>query len=143
MMTAARQRSYLNTIMEQADRLEVLIDDLLNMSHMHAGRLALRFTHVDVSQLCQQVVELAQHRVNQQQPGRYVIRCLLDEGLPLALADPDRVRQVLTNLLENALKYSPEGGTIDVLAHSDHISPPASYHSSLWFELGDEAALLQ
>ncbi len=105
-MTAARQQSYLNTIMEQADHLEVLIDDLLNMSHIHAGRLALRFTHVDVSQLCQQVVELAQQRMSQQQPGRYVIRCLLDEGLPLALADPDRVRQVLTNLLENAIKYS-------------------------------------
>jgi len=143
MMTAARQRSYLNTIMEQADYLEVLIDDLLNMSHIHAGRLALRFTHVDVSQLCQQVVELAQQRVSQQQPGRYVIRCLLDEGLPLALADPDRVRQVLTNLLENAIKYSPEGGTIDVLAHSAHISPPASYHSSAEFELGEEAALPQ
>ncbi len=142
-MTAARQQSYLSTIMEQADHLEVLIDDLLNMSHIHAGRLALRFTHVDVSQLCQQVVELAQQRVSQQQPGRYVIRCLLDEGLPLALADPDRVRQVLTNLLENAIKYSPEGGTIEVLAHSAHISLPASYHSSAEFELREEAALPQ
>lgn len=144
-MTPARQQSYLNTIMEQADHLEVLIDDLLNMSHIHAGRLALRFTHVDVSQLCQQVVELAQQRVSQQQPERYVIRCLLDEGLPLplALADPDRVRQVLTNLLENAIKYSPEGGTIDVLAHSAHISLPASYHSSAEFELREEVALPQ
>jgi len=138
-MTPARQQSFLNTIMEQADHLEVLIDDLLNMSHIHAGRLALRFTHVDLSQLCQQVVELAQHRVNLQQPGRYIMRCLLDEGLPLALADPDRVRQLLTNLLENAIKYSPEGGTIEVLAHTAHISPPASYHSSAEFELGEEA----
>ncbi len=109
-MTAARQQSYLNTIMEQADHLEVLIDDLLNMSHIHAGRLALRFTHVDVSQLCQQVVELAQQRMS---------------------------------LLENAIKYSPEGGTIDVLAHSAHISLPASYHSSAEFELREEAALPQ
>ena len=142
-MTPERQRSYLSTIMEQADHLEVLIDDLLNMSHIHAGRLALRFTQVDVSQLCQQVVELAQQRVSQQQPGRYVIRCLLDEGLPLALADPDRVRQVLTNLLENAIKYSPEGGTIEVLAHSAHISPPASYYLSTEFEPGEETALPQ
>src|SRR5260370_16246686 len=124
MMTAARERSYLNTIMEQADHLEVLIDDLLNMSHIHAGRLALRFTHVDVSQLCQQVVELAQQRVSQQQPGRYVIRCLLDEGLPLALADPDRERQVLTNFLENAIKYSPEGRTLEALPHSPPPPPP-------------------
>jgi len=139
-MTPARQRSFLNTIMEQADHLEVLIDDLLNMSHIHAGRLALRFTHVDVSLLCQQAVEVAQQRVDRQKPGRYTIRCLLDEGLPLALADPDRVRQVITNLLENAVKYSPEGGTIEVLAHKAHISPPAGYHSSAEFE---EVGILQ
>jgi signal transduction histidine kinase len=137
-MTAARQRSFLNTIMEQADHLEVLIDDLLNMSHIHTGRLALRFTHVDVSLLCQQVVEAAQQRLDRQQPGRYDIRCLLDEGLPLVLADPDRVRQVITNLLENAIKYSPEGGMIEVLAHKAHISPPAGYYSSAEFE---EAAI--
>jgi len=139
-MTPARQRSFLNTIMEQADHLEVLIDDLLNMSHIHAGRLALRFTHVDVSLLCQQAVEVAQQRVDRQKPGRCTIRCLLDEGLPLALADPDRVRQVITNLLENAVKYSPEGGTIEVLAHKAHISPPAGYHSSAEFE---EVGILQ
>ena len=133
-ITPARQRSFLNTIMEQADHLEVLIDDLLNMSHIHAGRLVLRFTHVDVSLLCRQAVEAAQQRLDRQQPGRYAMRCLLDEELPLALADPDRVRQVITNLLENAIKYSPEGGMIEVLAHKAHISPPAGYHSSTEFE---------
>ena len=133
-ITPARQRSFLHTIMEQADHLEVLIDDLLNVSHIHAGRLALRFTHVDVSLLCQQAVEVAQHRMDRQQPGQYTIRSVLDEGLPLALADPDRVRQVVTNLLENAIKYSPGGGTIEVLAHKAHISPPAGYYSSARFE---------
>ncbi len=122
-MTPARQRHYLATIMEQADHLGVLIGDLLDMSRIQAGRLALRFTSVDVAQLCQRAVELAQQRADQQQPERYTIRCLLDQQLPSAWADPDRVQQVLANLLENAIKYSPDGGTIEVLACARRTSP--------------------
>jgi len=112
-MTPERQKRYLATIMEQADHLEVLMSDLLDISRIQAGRLALRFTQVDVAQLCQRVAELAQQRVDHE---HYVIRCLLDPQLPLLWADPDRLQQVLTNLVENAIKYSPDGGTIELLA---------------------------
>jgi len=128
-MTPARQRKYLNTIIEQVDHLEVLISDLLDMSHIHAGRLTLRFTHVDVALLCRQMAELAQQQADRQQAGRYDIRCVLDAELPPALADPDRVQQVLTNLLGNAIKYSPGGGTIEVLASKSQISFPADCYS--------------
>lgn len=128
-MTPARQRKYLNTIIEQVDHLEVLISDLLDMSHIHTGRLTLRFTHVDVTLLCRQMAELAQQQADRQQAGRYDIRCLLDAELPPALADPDRVQQVLTNLLGNAIKYSPGGGTIEVLASKTHISFPTDCYS--------------
>src|SRR2546422_966862 len=124
-MTPARQRQYLATIMEQAEHMEVLISDLLDMSRIQAGRLALRFTQVDVAYLCQRVAELAQRRVDQQQPEQYSIRCLLDPQLPLAWADPDRLEQVLTNLLENAIKYSPDGGTIELLVSASHTTHPA------------------
>jgi signal transduction histidine kinase len=112
-MTPARQKRYLATIMEQVDHLEVLISDLLDMTRIQAGRLALHFTQVDVAQLCQRVAELAQQRVDHEQ---YLIRCSIDPHLSLAWADPDRLQQVLTNLVENAIKYSPEGGTIELLA---------------------------
>jgi signal transduction histidine kinase len=116
-MTPARQRRYLSSITEQAEHLEVLIGDLLDMSRIQAGRLALRFTEVDVARLCRRVAELAQQRVDDEQ---YCIRCLLDEQLPLAWVDPDRLQQVLTNLLENAIKYSPDGGTIELLASASN-----------------------
>src|SRR5712692_1340481 len=131
-MTPGRQRQYLATIMEQAEHLEVLISDLLDMSSIQAGRLALRFTQVDVAHLCQRVAELAQRRVDQQQPEQYSMRCFLDQQLPLAWADPDRLEQVLTNLLENAIKYSPDGGTIELLVSASHTPHPA--HSHLFAE---------
>ncbi len=127
-MTPARQQHYLATIMEQAEHLEVLISDLLDMSRLQSGRLALHFTQVDVTHLCQRVAELAQQRADQQQPGHYSIRCLLDQQLPLAWADPDRLQQVLTNLVENAVKYAPDGGRIELLAYASPTTHPAQNH---------------
>jgi len=106
-MTEARQQQYLSRIMEQANHLEVLIGDLLDVSRIQAGRLTLRYSYVDLPQVCQRVAQLVQHRVDQQQPGYYYIRCNIDAKLPQAWADPDRVQQVLNNLVENAVKYSP------------------------------------
>jgi len=122
-ITPARQQQYLDIIMEQANHLEVLIGDLLDVSRIQAGRLALRYCNVNLAQLCQQVVQVAQHRLEQKQAEKYHIRCKLAPNLPLVWADPDRVRQVLTNLLENAIKYSPDGGLIEVLANAH----PGSY----------------
>jgi signal transduction histidine kinase len=114
-MTPARQREYLEIIMEQTSHLEVLISDLLDVSRIHAGRLALRCQKVDMAALCQRVVQLIQQRVDQQYPERYMLDCRLAPDLPLTWCDPDRVQQVLTNLLENAVKYSPDGGPIEVI----------------------------
>ena len=122
-MTPARQQQYLDIIMEQTNHLEVLIRDLLDASRIHAGRLTLRHTHVNLALLCQRVVQLMQHRIDQQQPGCYTLHCALAPELPLIWADPDRVQQVLTNLLENAIKYSPNGGLIEVLAYASGLLP--------------------
>jgi signal transduction histidine kinase len=113
-MTAARQQQYLDVIVEQANHLEVLIGDLLDLSRLQAGRLSLRPMWVNVAYLCQRATQLIQQRADQQEPGRYCIRCHIGSRLPSAWADPDRVRQVLTNLLENAVKYSPSGGIIEI-----------------------------
>ena len=115
-MSPIRQREYLEIILEQTNHLEVLISDLLDVSRIHAGRLSLRCTQVNVALVCQHVVQLVQQKVGQQYPGRYTFRCNLPPDLPLMWADSDRVQQILTNLLENAVKYSPDGGPIEVLA---------------------------
>ncbi len=115
-MSEAQQRRYLDVIMEQINHLEVLIGDVLDVSHIQSGHLALRCTSVDLGSLCQHIVQLMQYRIDQQQPGRYCILCTIDPKLPLVWADADRVQQVLTNLVENAIKYSPAGGLIEIQA---------------------------
>jgi len=116
-MTAARQQQYLDVIMEQANHLEVLIGDLHDMSRIQSGRLVLRSTWVDLAQQCERAVQLMRYRTGQQ-PARHYIRCNAAPDLPLVWADPDRVQQVLTNLIENAVKYSPDGGLIDIMAYT-------------------------
>ena len=113
-MSGAQQRCYLDVIMEQVNHLEVLVGDVLDVSHIQSGRLALRCTPIDLGQLCQHVVQLMQYRVERQQPGRYSLLCTIDPQLPPVWADGDRVQQILTNLLENAIKYSPHGGLIEI-----------------------------
>lgn len=114
-LTPTRQREYLDIIIEQTNHLEVLISDLLDISRMQAGRLALRYTQVDITRLCQRVVELVQQQADQQYPNRYTFRSTIAENLPPFWTDAQRMRQILTNLLENAVKYSPEGGLIEIL----------------------------
>ncbi len=116
-MTPQRQQQYLTTIMEQVTHLEVLVRDLLDISRIHAGRLSLRSAPVDLVWLCQHVVELLRQRIRQQGTA-HELRCVAPAGLPHVWADPDRVQQALTNLLENAIKYSPGGGLIEVCVSS-------------------------
>ncbi|HLG66178.1 MAG TPA: HAMP domain-containing sensor histidine kinase [Ktedonosporobacter sp.] len=116
-MTAERQQQYLDVIMEQANHLEVLISDLHDMSRIQSGRLALRCAWVDLVQQCERAVQLMRYRISQQ-PVRHYIRYSAAPDLPLVWADPDRVQQVLTNLIENAVKYSPDGGLIDIMAYT-------------------------
>lgn len=117
-MTVARQRQYLSAIIEQVDHLTIVISDLLDVSRIQAGRLALRCRKIDVSQLCQRVLQVMQDRAERQSPGQYRFRCIIEPKLPLVWADPDRVQQVLVNLLENAMKYSPDGGVIEMFVYT-------------------------
>ena len=113
-MTPELQRHYLDVIMEQTQHMEVLVNDLLDVSRIQNGQLALHCTWVNVVFLCQRVIRVVQDRCEQQQPGKYMLRCRCDTASKLVWADPDRVRQVLMNLVENAVKYSPDGGLIEV-----------------------------
>ncbi len=113
-MTPELQRHYLDVIMEQTQHMEVLVNDLLDVSRLQSGQLALHCTWVNIVFLCQRVIRVVQDRCEQQQPGKYTLRCRFNTTSTLVWADPDRVRQVLMNLVENAVKYSPDGGLIEV-----------------------------
>lgn len=109
-----QQRHYLDVIMQQTGLLELLVADLLDISRLQRGQLTLHPRAVDIGALCKQVIGLGQVRAEQTARGKYQLECKLAAHLPLVQADAARLQQVLLNLLENAIKYSPEGGKIEL-----------------------------
>ena len=100
----------LTDIVQEADRLASLVDDLLDASRLQAGGLPSgEIGDVDLSAIARRVVERYQS-----QTDRHVLRCEFPEDFPTIRGDPRRLEQVLDNLVSNAVKYSPHGGTIIV-----------------------------
>lgn len=111
---AETQREFLSIISEECDRLRRLIDELLDTSQLEAGVLRLQYDTVRLPELIANVVARAPRLSGWTPRHRLVVR--VPETLPPVAADPRRIDHVLTNLLENAIKYSPRGGTITLAA---------------------------
>jgi signal transduction histidine kinase len=94
----------LEVIEEEADRLAELIENMLDASRLQAGAFALRRADVNLKDLTQHLAERLQT-----QTSVHKIRVELPDDLPIILADEDRLRQVLSNLISNSIKYAPEG----------------------------------
>jgi two-component system phosphate regulon sensor histidine kinase PhoR len=104
------QMEFYNIIDTECDRLVRLINDLLNVSRIESGRaLDLSLKEVNLRGLIEKVV--ASQRAY---TSRHDFTVNLAEDLPTVTADEDKVDQVLTNLVSNAIKYSPDGGAIAI-----------------------------
>jgi signal transduction histidine kinase len=103
------QQEFLKTIDEECDLLQDLIHDLLESSIIDAGLLRLEPQPVRLPRLAQGVTDDIAHR---SETHRFLID--FPESFPIVDADPRRIEQVLRNLVDNAIKYSPEGGLIVV-----------------------------
>jgi signal transduction histidine kinase len=103
------QRDFLRIIDEETDRLSELIDNLLDMSQIEAGALRIDVEPVQLRNLVREAKDRAARR---SEAHWFVVD--LPANLPRVLADARRVRQVLSNLLENAIKYSPSGGQVTI-----------------------------
>ncbi len=99
----------LQVIEEEADRLNELIENLLDASRAQAGRFKLTPVELDIDELVVKVV-----KKYQAQSKTHQIIADVAPNMPLVLADEARITQVLGNLISNAIKYSPEGGEIRV-----------------------------
>ncbi len=100
----------LTAIVEESDRLARLVDDLLDASRLQAGGIPLKeIGDVDLAAIARRVVE--RYRL-QTTKHRFVVD--FPEDFPIVRGDPRRLEQVLDNLISNAIKYAPRGGTITV-----------------------------
>lgn len=103
------EREYLEIIMEESDKLGEIVADLLDASIIDAGRLKIEKEPTLLARLAQQVVdEVAPHT----DKHRFLVS--FSPGFPIVDADSGRIRRVLFNLVDNAVKYSPGGGLVVV-----------------------------
>jgi signal transduction histidine kinase len=109
--TVAMRGEMANAIMRHCRRLNRMIGELLDVSRIEAGRpIPLRLEAVDAAALCTGVLDGTRATLNDQQSIELVLEC---EDRPLFVcADADRLEQIVTNLVSNAVKYSPRGGTV-------------------------------
>jgi len=103
-----RARRAAMTIQIQSDKLARLVAQLLDISRIQSGKLAIERKEADLSQLVRDIVEGTRSQLKE-----HTLVAHLPVELTL-LIDPLRIEQVVTNLIDNAIKYSPEGGQIDV-----------------------------
>ncbi|MDP3546885.1 MAG: PAS domain-containing sensor histidine kinase, partial [Phreatobacter sp.] len=106
-----RYRDYLKDIHASGGHVLSLINDLLDLSKIEAGKLELAFTSVDLNEMVQSTVATMQPQANR---DRVIIRSSLQPRLPNVVADARSLRQIVLNLLSNSVKFTPAGGQIIV-----------------------------
>ncbi len=113
------QQRYLQVIKNNADRLHMLVNDLLDISRIETNKTVLDLRPLDVAQVVNEVLEGHLHGRIQNQQKQINIETDMAPSLPLVQADQAKLTQILTNLLDNALNYTPEDGHITVSAWAD------------------------
>ena len=111
---AEKRRHFLEIIQKESRRLGDLVNDVLDLQRIEAGRAVLQFAPLSLSEVVSETVELfstpgGAHRIVDQAPA----------GFPAVVADLGAVRQILHNLVSNAVKYSPDGGEIGIGARKE------------------------
>ena len=116
---------YYGIMLHEVERLSRLITDMLQLSRLQSGTEYMEKSTFNVGELIDDVYQ--SYLQNAQQKG---IRLELDmeEDLPDVISDPDRIEQVLVILLDNAMRYAGEGGTVRISAHQD----TSDIHVSVW-----------
>jgi two-component system, NtrC family, sensor histidine kinase KinB len=108
-----KQADLLFAAREDCERLQTIVDDLLNLSRLESGRIDLQKRRIEPQSLVDLAIDVHGAAAKSQQ---ITLRSEVFPGLPEAFADPDRLQLVFTNLLSNALRYSPAGSEIVVRA---------------------------
>jgi PAS domain S-box-containing protein len=111
-MTAADVREYSGYIFQEAERVNRLITDMLDLDRLEAGKMELQMAPMDLNAVVEGVA-VRSSVVS----SKHAIKTDLGADVPMVLGDADRLVQVVTNLVSNAIKYSPAGGEVLLSTH--------------------------
>jgi PAS domain S-box-containing protein len=116
-LEAQMRDKLLEVVVEESGRLSEIVNDLLLASQLDSGKLRVNIEQCDPLEIAQFEIASAHAHL----PANVELVLEAPESLPRVAADPGQLRQVLSNLIDNAIKYSPDGGTVTIaLAARDH-----------------------
>jgi PAS domain S-box-containing protein len=113
-LEADEVRAYGGYIFNDADRINRLIGDMLDLDRMESGRMSMRAGDVDINEVLTEAMARAGSAATAVE-----FKADLDPRLPIVVGDRDRLIQVVSNLVNNAIKYSPDGGTVTLSTRSE------------------------
>jgi two-component system phosphate regulon sensor histidine kinase PhoR len=108
-------RRFLEIVFRHTDRLGRLLNDLTDLSNIELGKVSLKLEAVRLDEVVESVLAIIAPKA---EAGHVTLAAALPAGLPLVGADRDRLAQILINLVDNAVKYTPEGGRVTIGAHA-------------------------
>ena len=116
---------FLNIILKQSDRLNLILEDLLQLSKIESGQVHFKREPLHIQSIIERTLAMIKPLADKK---RHRLVSFVEDHQPSVLGDEDRLIQILSNLLDNAVKYTPENGTITVAAHpvSDDAEQPST-----------------
>ena len=114
------QLDYLQIVVRNIGQLQTMIDDLLEVTRLQTGKLSVDLQRVSVAEAIDDAIDTLLWAAAAK---GVVLSSHLDEANPFAYADPARTRQILINLIGNAIKFTPAGGAVTVMVPSDQMHP--------------------
>jgi two-component system, NtrC family, sensor histidine kinase KinB len=136
----SRQKELLHVAHEEINRLKALVNDLLDLSRIEAGKIDLDLEEVAVQQLAERVATILKEQIEEK---KITVEHMVADDLPLAKVDSNKISWVLTNLVANAVRLLPIGGHIQIAArmvgkhihvsvHDDGPGVPLEYQSKIF-----------
>lgn len=110
----ATNTQFLNIILKQSDRLNLILEDLLQLSKIESGQVQFKQEPLHIHSIVERTLAMIKPLADKK---GHRLTSYVEEDLPAVLGDEDRLIQILSNLLDNAVKYTPEKGIITVAAH--------------------------
>jgi len=102
---------YLEVVLSETKRMSALITDLLNLAKIESGQFPIELSEFDINELIRRCIIMFEQRIEEK---KLSVSVRLSEGRLLVWADRDRISQVITNLIDNAVKFSYDGGDLGV-----------------------------